>query len=826
MEDSSNSIVEERKELMVSPDNKSLELRTAHFIKPSIDSNSINGTPIANLPKHPLSSLPTTFDPKNWPIKANFYGWRYPQKDWKTWVVKMAPLHESTWKKAGIFEAILNSTYKIKRNSDLVLGVAEKWCPETKSFIFPWGEATVTLEDIMVLGGYSVLGSPVFAPVETREMEEARRKLDNARKELNKSSSKKACQGPWLRKFMDSGSEIEHEAFLALWLSRFVLPSCFDVVVSTVFSIAVHLARGTRIALGPAVLAKIYTDLSCLKREIVASTWPDADSGDGVVAVALWSPLQLVQVWVWERFSKLHPRPNSIKNGEPRLALWHGLRCKVQDVRSVLDSAKESFEWRPYVNDAKFYGATARWIPVDSSLDDELLSFARSLRASELVGLGCIEQYLPHRVALQFGMDQDVPGHVPRSNGSPEIAWADYSSPIASGKLYIPSKVSNAEVTSRYSNWWKQSMLTLQEERKDMLQKQRSSTMTPKRTTGSNESNAIINFKTILKSSKRPEEDYTCSGFKTTPKNFNQSRGLKRMEEDNKASSDHGSPLKRLKQSSQYTKPHKEVCSASSVARSSLTPHEFPRRNSKGPAFGSEVNNESKNETVSSGSVFKLLKESQLDFVIQRELNNSPFPPGFPPKGNMMQAEGSLNEDKANPTVPPGFPPKGKHLLPPGFPPKSSRVEVKGIVDVEDSDKDKVTVTIDNSAMNYGSVGGNHSAGHPESFSLDSDDEDQLTISEMLKSNKKINDIDCRSALYNSSGQCSVAHNELPRSELITTLGASTGAAIDENGETPSDGKLGNNDRTYKTPWLRLEERLNRLERLVAKVKASLFGNV
>ncbi|KAE8704358.1 E3 ubiquitin-protein ligase ATL31-like [Hibiscus syriacus] len=628
------------------------------------------------------------------------------------------------------------------------------------------------------------LGSPVFAPVESEELEETRKKLDNSRRELNKSSHKKASQSVWLKKFMNSSSEIEHEAFLALWLSRFVLPSAFQVVVSSVFSIAVHLARGTRIALGPAVLAKIYTDLSCLNRKIFDSTRLDSDCDDGIVGVALWSPLQLVQVWVWERFPGLRPRPrpNSIDNGEPRLALWHHLKCKVPDVRSVLDSAKESFEWCPYVNDVEFYGDTAKWISVDLSLDDELLSFARILRASELVGLDCIEQYLPHRVAIQFRMDQDIPGHVPRSNDSPEIAWADYNTPIAGGKLYIPSRVSEADVTCQYSNWWKQSKLNLQEGR----------------------------------------EDDTGSGFKTPPKNLNQSRLLKRKEKDNEASSVHGSALKRSKQSAKYPKRQKEACNASYVSRSSsmLT----------GPPLGSEVDKESNNETISSRSVSKPLKEeSQLDFVIKKELNNSPFPPGFPPKGNMMQTKDSLNGDKVTATAPfgPDFAPqssinenKANPTVPPGFPPKCNRVEVKGTVDVKDSDEG--TVTIYSSSMNHGSVGskvgGNHSESHPGSSSLDSDDEDQLTISEMLNSNMKIDDIDCLVALDDSSGQCSVADNELPRCELITTLGttnAANEAAIDINNDCPNE-----------TPWLRLEKRISRLERLVTKTKAMLFGNI
>ncbi|AAG29638.1 hypothetical protein [Arabidopsis thaliana] len=68
----------------------------------------------------------------------------------KRWARKMSALHEPIWRKAGIFEAVNASTYKIHKNTDLVLGVAEKWSPDTKTFVFSWGEATITLEDVML----------------------------------------------------------------------------------------------------------------------------------------------------------------------------------------------------------------------------------------------------------------------------------------------------------------------------------------------------------------------------------------------------------------------------------------------------------------------------------------------------------------------------------------------------------------------------------------------------------------------------------------------------------------------------------------------------
>lgn len=47
----------------------------------------------------------------------------------------------------------------------MLLGLAEFWSPETNTFVFPWGEATITLEDVMVLGGFSALGRNVTRPV-------------------------------------------------------------------------------------------------------------------------------------------------------------------------------------------------------------------------------------------------------------------------------------------------------------------------------------------------------------------------------------------------------------------------------------------------------------------------------------------------------------------------------------------------------------------------------------------------------------------------------------------------------------------------------------
>uniref|UniRef100_A0A3Q7G2K2 Aminotransferase-like plant mobile domain-containing protein n=1 Tax=Solanum lycopersicum TaxID=4081 RepID=A0A3Q7G2K2_SOLLC len=63
-------------------------------------------------------------------------------------------------------------------------------------------------------------------------------------------------------------------------------------------------------------------------------------------------------------------------------------------------------------------------------------SFVRFLRVSKLAGLECQDPYQPNRVAMQFGYDQDFPKLIPHLPSSPELAWYNYSIPIASDLRY------------------------------------------------------------------------------------------------------------------------------------------------------------------------------------------------------------------------------------------------------------------------------------------------------------------------------------------------------------------------------------------------------
>ncbi|XP_027063169.2 uncharacterized protein [Coffea arabica] len=459
-EQPSDAVMEEREELMVPPTGGKPTLRTAYFLKPTDHRTFVEKNGLSSVPR--ASNVMVPINSKESPLRVVFGGWKCRQpREWKNWVHQLRPAYEDTWKKAGILEAILASTYHTTRDNDLIVKLAEKWCLETNTFVFSWGEATITLEDVMVLGGYqSVLGDCALGPLACTEgMFNLEEKLKRAHSMISRSMGQFARQRPWIRHFKGTGKKLEHEAFLALWLSRYVFPNYYDFVSKNVFPVAISLSRGFPVAVAPSLLASIYRDMGLLKKFLIASVeCPDSKS-----KLYLSAPLQLVQLWAWERFPTLRPNPNPLEFGEPRSARWHMLKkVGVKDVREALDSACESFQWRPYAiavenwNIPRFYKENEDYVTVDSGKDLVMESWVRCLRISELVGMDCLELYLPHRVAMQFGFDQDVPGFVKRSsNCQPlEIAWSNYNRPIKDVKLHIPARLFESDVTTRYLEWW------------------------------------------------------------------------------------------------------------------------------------------------------------------------------------------------------------------------------------------------------------------------------------------------------------------------------------------------------------------------------------
>uniref|UniRef100_A0A0A9D0T9 Aminotransferase-like plant mobile domain-containing protein n=1 Tax=Arundo donax TaxID=35708 RepID=A0A0A9D0T9_ARUDO len=224
-----------------------------------------------------------------------------------------------------------------------------------------------------------------------------------------------------------------------------------------VFPIAVRLARGQRVALGPAVLASLYRDLRDIKAFLVAAAaTTTTGNADMLSTLSLYAPLYILQLWMWERFPALRPgRDNPVRDGEPMATRWHDLSRRLNPtlIREAL-SSEDNFAWEPYVGSVKKHTGWVR--SSDLAGNDELRSLAHCLRPSELVGMDCIEQYLPHRVARQFGLDQDVPGDVLRANQDWVVAWQTYELEGKNVSFFIPH--SKPGITAWYAQWWRQQL--------------------------------------------------------------------------------------------------------------------------------------------------------------------------------------------------------------------------------------------------------------------------------------------------------------------------------------------------------------------------------
>ncbi|KAK4706710.1 hypothetical protein R3W88_033722 [Solanum pinnatisectum] len=412
----------EREELLVSALGGIPQQIVVHFLDPVAASTEGPNLKPPSIPFPPESE---------WPLKVSFNGcngWRDQQMKWKELVETMEAIYHPVWKAVGVYGALKSSVYRVQTDQNLIFGLAERWCCETNSFMFPWGEDIISLEDMMILGGFSFLGDlenktqhdSVLSSLQSRELVEIEKNLENAQREIIGLKTNNHCR--WLNYFMNSGKDYEHEAFLSLWLSRFVFPC---KIGAPIFSIVVSLARGMRLELAANILASIYRDLGSLKQAmIMASSEVPHRNGHifDIHKLSLWSPLFFVQVWAWERMVSLHPE---------RLELQY----------------KSFFLWRPYALAVKgwsipmFYKENEeRTIVGGKNLDPEMESFVRCLREFELVGLYYQKPYRPNRVEMQFGYDQDFPKWIPRSPSCLELDWYSNNIPIDSDlRLYSPS---------------------------------------------------------------------------------------------------------------------------------------------------------------------------------------------------------------------------------------------------------------------------------------------------------------------------------------------------------------------------------------------------
>jgi len=200
-------------------------------------------------------------------------------------------------------------------------------------------------------------------------------------------------------------AEGELVAFLAFWLSRFILPHDKEVIRPETFVMASLMASGQRVSLTPTVLGYIYHGLGD------AASNPDYPGKANTIF-----PIHYIIGWLAELFRCFdRRRPDSdCPDDFPTLVCYAGLFGS----KLSLPQARHIFRDGRYLSlRASSYRENSRngQEVIDMGLpeeDSKFLSFIRSAVLPVRVGAELIlELYYPNRFARQFGFVQGVPSN-------------------------------------------------------------------------------------------------------------------------------------------------------------------------------------------------------------------------------------------------------------------------------------------------------------------------------------------------------------------------------------------------------------------------------
>ncbi|XP_042404956.1 serine/threonine-protein phosphatase 7 long form homolog [Zingiber officinale] len=305
------------------------------------------------------------------------------------------------------FEGVIRCGY-IQLDHGLITALVERWRPETHTFHFPIGEATITLQDVEVLWGLQVIGSPVCAADMNKSLEQwidicetmmgftppdgaisnnrilLRCLYDIICKPLPENASDESC--------------IQRARVYILYLLGGNLLS--DLSGSTVYMHhlinLVDMSVSASMSWGSAILA-------CLYRRLCKASYSKANE--------ICGPLVLLQLWAWERLPTIQPirRTDEVDFTRPYGSRWNVEFGVTRVPMHVLPAYRDAF--------ASLQPNQFIWLPYEEHVLELLPSYCTRGRAcwrsvTYLICWEIVEAHLPNRVLRQFGMHQPIP--IPR----------------------------------------------------------------------------------------------------------------------------------------------------------------------------------------------------------------------------------------------------------------------------------------------------------------------------------------------------------------------------------------------------------------------------
>nr|KYP58575.1 Serine/threonine protein phosphatase 7 long form isogeny [Cajanus cajan] len=235
----------------------------------------------------------------------------------------------------------------IKINPGLISALVERWRPETHTFHMPFGECTITLQDVALLVGLPVDGLPLLGYVSADWRALCEELLGIRPTEIKGGKIKLS----WLEKNFtnveDHVNDVEKlRRYARAWILRFIGGVIFvDRSSSYVPLRFLQFLRDFEVtrtyAWGAAALSYLYRQL-CTATEYACSSI-------GGLTI-------LLQLWAWERFKMIAPKVSpSIPDASPVGMRWsqHGLGINARDdlvyYRKKFDQMKRNYiDWQPY----------------------------------------------------------------------------------------------------------------------------------------------------------------------------------------------------------------------------------------------------------------------------------------------------------------------------------------------------------------------------------------------------------------------------------------------------------------------------------------------
>ena len=173
---------------------------------------------------------------------------------------------------ARIFEAVvLSRGWNMYRDVRALWFMVRHWHTDTHTFFFPWGETTVTLEDVERICLLPCMGdvNPLKLELSDAEFEIAGKLLETFRGTSASWGGNRARFSFWISEFRNfRNDDVRRAAFLALWMSKCVFNTALvQFVKPFTFPLAIVLCRGASLPLGTLCLGTLYSELDKLRND-------------------------------------------------------------------------------------------------------------------------------------------------------------------------------------------------------------------------------------------------------------------------------------------------------------------------------------------------------------------------------------------------------------------------------------------------------------------------------------------------------------------------------------------------------------------------------